>query len=133
MENSALGMSRLLCESKLSAFLVKLRAPEDEFPDACGTFLDERSYGLSEAKTIPCTERVLEMDRDLVFIRKHHGHAALGVLTATLRWSILGHDEDVAVPCQLHSRPEPGHTPANDQKIGPNIFFLVVHELTLTS
>ena len=129
MEDAALGVGRFLRERELRAFFVEFRAPEDELPYPRGALFNERAHGLAQAEPVTGPNGVIEVDRDLVLVREHHGDAALGVFAAALGRRVLGHHEDLAVLRQFDGCAETGHTPADDEEVGFYVFFSEGHSV----
>jgi hypothetical protein len=57
-----------LREGLLRAFLVEFGAPQNEFSDPRGAFLNERAHGLAQTEPVACLDGVFEMDRYFVFV-----------------------------------------------------------------
>ncbi len=93
-------------EVESSGLSVEAGAPRGQLADPRGAFLDQDLGGRGGDDPGAGTERVLEVEGNVVVGGHRHGHPSLGIAGVALGGLVLGDDQDAPVPSQLEGGPE---------------------------
>ena len=110
---------RAFCgKGKLSADLVKFRAPGDEFLNTCRPFLYQDARRVFPTKLMSGPNRIGEMQVHIIFGLQGNGDASLGVHGVALEPAAFCHNEDMPETSQLNRRAQSRNPASDDEKIG---------------
>jgi hypothetical protein len=90
-------------ESEFGASAIELGAPFDKLGNVLRAFFDEESDGFGAAEAVACTECVLFVAANFVFVAEGHGDAALRPSGGGVAQSGFGEDQDATRAAEFNS------------------------------
>ena len=90
VQNAVAAVRAFARERELGSGAIELRAPLDQLFDARRTFFDQHARGFLVDQAVAGVERVLQMQRNFVFIAEGGGDSALRVLRVGFGHLTLG-------------------------------------------
>ncbi len=117
-EDAPLAVRRLPRQGDARPLPIEPGAPVDQLQRARRTLFDQHPHRALVAQTVAGHDRVLKMQGNLIVVRKHGGHPALGLVAGRVARAVLGQDRHApAAPRDLEGGPEPGDAAARHDDV----------------
>ena len=117
-EDAPLAVRRLPGQGDTRPLPVETGTPVDQLQRAPRALLDQHPDSPLMTQTVARRDRVLEMQGELIVVRKNGGHPALGLVAGRVARTVLGQDRHPpATPRNLEGGSEPGNAASRNDGV----------------